>query len=496
MICFNNFQRGWLNATLNSIIICNTQLSSSFEPIKSIKFIAKNLYPKKGQVEITDEMIERLKYELVGIPINAELELIGCSKKVSLIPIIENTFGCQVIALETEIKIISTDKTIVIETNDTKELFNGKFNFVDIGVGGLDKQFDIIFRRAFLSRLIPDKILKNLGVNHVRGLMLYGPPGCGKTLIARQIGKILNCEEPKIVSGPSLLSSYHGKSEENIRDLFKDAFADKQNKKLHLIILDEFDAIARKRGSLNDSGISDKLVNQFLSMIDGPESLNNILLIALTNRLELLDEALLRPGRFEIQIEIGLPDQKGRLDILHIHTNKMKQTGFLDTNVDLKEIAEMSTNFTGAELEALVKNAVSFTISKDLDPENLHMLKNINPIVTQVELVKSTKEIKPQFGTISKQIEIITSRPFTLYSNEYEQVYNDILQKISNLNKGNVLSILIQGDRNVGKTTMACQIAKKCMLNCLKFVNSESLLNMHAKENQLYDMIYLNRVTK
>lgn len=306
----------------------------------------------------------------------------------------------------------------------------------------------------------------------------------------------MNCEEPKIVSGPSLLSSYHGKSEENIRDLFKDAFADKQNKKLHLIILDEFDAIARKRGSLNDSGISDKLVNQFLSMIDGPESLNNILLIAMTNRLELLDEALLRPGRFEIQIEIGLPDQKGRLDILHIHTNKMKQTGFLDTNVDLKEIAEMSTNFTGAELEALVKNAVSFTISKDLDPENLHMLKNINPIVTQVELVKSTKEIKPQFGTISKQIEIITSRPFTLYSNEYEQVYNDILQKISNLNKGNVLSILIQGDRNVGKTTMACQIAKKCMLNCLKFVNSESLLNMHAKENQLYDMIYLNRVTK
>lgn len=190
MICFNNFQRGWLNATLNSIIICNTQLSSSFEPIKSIKFIAKKLYPKKGQVEITDEMIERLKYELVGIPINAELELIGCSKKVSLIPIIENPLNTyQVIALETEIKIISTDKTIVIETNDTKELFNGKFNFVDIGVGGLDKQFDIIFRRAFLSRLIPDKILKNLGVNHVRGLMLYGPPGCGKTLIARQLEK-------------------------------------------------------------------------------------------------------------------------------------------------------------------------------------------------------------------------------------------------------------------------------------------------------------------
>ena len=307
------------------------------------------------------------------------------------------------------------------------------------------------------------------------------------TLIARQIGKILNCEEPKIVTGPSLLSSYQGKSEENVRDLFAEAYADKQGKKLHLVILDEFDAISRKRGTIHDAGLSDRIVNQFLSMIDGPESLNNILLIAMTNRLELIDDALLRPGRFEVQIEIGLPDEKGRYDILSIHTNKMKNAGYLQ-NIDLNEIALLTKNFTGAELESVVKNAVSYCISKELDPSNLSSIKDINPVITQNDLIMSVNEIKPQFGTISKEIEIITSIEFELYSNEYKKIYDDIQNKINSLSKGNLLSIMIQGDYYIGKTTLACQIAKKSKLNYVKFISSETLMNFIIKEQQLYDI--------
>lgn len=490
-ICFNSFQRTWLNSILGAKIQSQSISSGLIEPIDKITLCASNLYPKQNSlIEITDDTIEKIKKELSDIPVQQDLKLIGYDRKLTFVPIdIDLIDYNKIISFNTELKIISVDKTVLIDTTDTKELFKGDFNFMEMGIGGLDKQFEIIFRRAFSSRLIPQKILKNLGVNHIRGLMLYGPAGTGKTLIARQIGKILNCEEPKVVNGPSLLSSYIGKSEENVRALFADAIADKAGKKLHLIILDEFDSLGRKRGTSGpDAGVADKIVNQFLSMIDGPDSLNNILLIGMTNRLDMLDEALLRPGRFEVQIEIGLPDEKGRFDILKIHTNKMNQTGYLDKQVNLEEIAGITKNFTGAELESVVKNAVSYSIAKELDPSNLSSAKDINPIVTQIELVKSANEIKPQFGSVSKEIEIITLSVFEMYSNEYTQVYNSISMKIKNLSRGNLLSILVQGDPYVGKTTIACQIAKNCGFNCVKYISSETLMNYAFKQTQIYDI--------
>lgn len=398
--------------------------------------------------------------------------------------------NCGLITYETEISIISTDKLIDITTSDAnKTLFKGEFDFQQMGIGGLDKQFEIVFRRAFSSRLIPDKILKNLGINHVRGIMLYGPPGCGKTLIARQIGKILNCDEPKIVNGPSLLSSYIGKSEENVRDLFAEAIADKSGKKLYLIICDEFDSLARKRGSGGpDGSVSDKIVNQFLAMIDGPDSLNNILLIAMTNRLDMIDEALLRPGRFEVQIEISLPDLKGRTEILNIHTKKMKDANYIDSSVDLTQIAEFGKNFTGAELEGVVKNAVSYAMAKEFDPKNLSALKNLNPNITQTDFLRAVQEIKPQFGSKSNEIDIICSKQFILYSALYADVYNEITDKINNLSKGKLLTLLIHGDHYIGKTTLACQLAQKSDINCVKFINSETLINSWSKDQLLYDI--------
>lgn len=152
----------------------------------------------------------------------------------------------------------------------------------------------------------------------------------GKTLIARQIGKMLNGKEPKIVNGPEVLNKYVGASEENIRALFAEAEADqeahKEYSELHVIIFDEIDAICKARGSVGGgSGVHDTVVNQLLTKIDGVDSLNNILLIGMTNRKDMLDEALLRPGRLEVQVEIGLPDDKGRLQILKVGFQKNGQ---------------------------------------------------------------------------------------------------------------------------------------------------------------------------
>jgi vesicle-fusing ATPase len=216
---------------------------------------------------------------------------------------------------------------------------------------------------------------------------LYGPPGTGKTLIARQIGKMLNAREPKIVNGPEILSKYVGASEENIRKLFADAekeviidlvlgftprsyfhdqYKEKQDESgLHIIIFDELDAIFKQRGSKNDgTGVGDSVVNQLLSKMDGVDQLNNILIIGMTNRMDMIDEALLRPGRLEVHMEISLPDETGRAQILNIHTSKMRANGVMDLDVDLLELAALTKNFSGAEILGLIKSATSFAFNR------------------------------------------------------------------------------------------------------------------------------------
>lgn len=244
------------------------------------------------------------------------------------------------------------------------------FKFEDMGIGGLDDEFSVIFRRAFASRIFPPALIEQLGIMHVKGILLYGPPGTGKTLIARQIGKMLQAREPKVINGPEVLNKYVGQSEENIRKLFADAEKEYKEKGdesgLHVIIFDELDAVCKQRGSGagGGTGVGDSVVNQLLSKLDGVDQLNNILLIGMTNRKDMIDDALLRPGRLEVQVEISLPDEKGRQQILKIHTNKMRENNKLADDVNLAELATLTKNFSGAELNGLSKSAASFAFNR------------------------------------------------------------------------------------------------------------------------------------
>ena len=151
-------------------------------------------------------------------------------------------------------------------------------------------------------------------MKHVKGILLYGPPGTGKTLIARQLSKALDIDEKnyKKVDGPEIFNKYVGESENNIRKLFEKAKSDEKalgpKSPLHVVVFDEIDAVCKQRGMYeNSSQTNDAVVNQLLSIIDGVDALNNILVIGMTNRKDLLDEAILRPGRFEVHIEVKLP---------------------------------------------------------------------------------------------------------------------------------------------------------------------------------------------
>jgi len=164
--------------------------------------------------------------------------------------------------------------------------------------------------------------------------LLHGPPGCGKTKLAREISHILDARPPKIVAAPELLDRWVGGSERMIRELFEDAEVelracngDPTESALHVVVIDEIDAVFRKRGSGAGSGEVTRAsaVNQILAKLDGVSALENVLLIGMTNRRELLDPALLRPGRLEVQIRIGLPDREGRREILKIHFDALRR---------------------------------------------------------------------------------------------------------------------------------------------------------------------------
>jgi ATP-dependent 26S proteasome regulatory subunit len=188
-IAMNQLQRTFFNAELNSgvsIEVYNKEL----EAHKEITFVIERK-TNKNNIIIDEKMYNNIKSELLSIPINNGMKYY--SNNIIFTSTLEDN-NIKVIDNNTNIIFLSMSENVIVEfnNNETKSIFKSEFNFKELGIGGLDKQFEVIFRRAFASRAIPTNICKDLGINHVRGILLYGPPGCGKTLIARQIGKILN----------------------------------------------------------------------------------------------------------------------------------------------------------------------------------------------------------------------------------------------------------------------------------------------------------------
>ncbi len=309
--------------------------------------------------------------------------------------------------------------------NGNLETFDGSAMF---GIGGLDDILQQIHRRIFIPLISPPQLLAQLGMTPVRGLLLYGPPGCGKTLMAREIGRYISPLRPiTVLSGPEIMDKFVGSSEMKLRNIFDnppnlyEAIRQQEPDQgvalskvaLHVIIMDEFDAIARQRGGRQD-GISknsggsdqgdagvarDSVVNQLLAKMDGVLPLPvPTLVIGVTNQRSLIDTALLRPGRFEIQIEVPPPKtMEQRKSILEIHTRHMYTSGRLlvqdaptgtaaaqmaaswSNQADpsmmlllptysevLETIAHRTEHFTGASLAAVVRAAASFALERSV----------------------------------------------------------------------------------------------------------------------------------
>ncbi|XP_028799254.1 vesicle-fusing ATPase-like [Neltuma alba] len=371
----------------------------------------------------------------------------------------------------------------------TSNIFKQKeFDLQSLGIGGLSAEFADIFRRAFASRVFPPYVTSKLGIKHVKGMLLSGPPGTGKTLMARQLGKILNGKEPKIVNGPKVLSKFVGETEKNVRDLFADAEQDQRTKgnesDLHVIIFDEIDAICKSSGSTRDgTGVHDSIVNQLLTKIDGVESLNNVLLIGMTNRKDMLDKALLRPGRLEVQIEISLPDENGRLQILQTHTNKMKENSFLTSDVNLQELAARTKNYSGAELEGVVKSAVSFALNRQLSLDDLtKQVEEENIKVTMEDFLNALQEVVPAFGASTDNLQRCRVHGIVDCGDRHKHIYQRamlVAEQVKVSRGSPLITCLLEGTSGSGKTALAATVGVDSDFPYVKIVSAESMIGLH-----------------
>lgn len=224
-------------------------------------------------------------------------------------------------------------------------------------IGGLRREVGLVREMVELPIRHPE-LFQKVGINPPKGVLLHGPPGTGKTLLAKALANE-TASGFIYISGPEIMAKYYGESEQRLRDIFEEAEANAPS----IIFIDEFDSIAAKREEVSsEKQLERRVVAQLLSLMDGLKARGDVIVIAATNKPNLIDEALRRGGRFDREIEIGIPDRNGRLEILEIHTRGMP----LGDDVKLEELADITHGFVGADLESLCKEAAMHAIRKIL----------------------------------------------------------------------------------------------------------------------------------
>ena len=343
-------------------------------------------------------------------------------------------------------------------------------------IGGLTDEIKKVREMIELPLRYPE-LFERLGVEAPKGVLLHGPPGTGKTLLAKAVASETNANFSSI-SGPEIISKFYGESEGRLREIFDSA----QENAPSIIFIDEIDSIAPKREEVTGE-VEKRVVSQLLSLMDGLQSRGKVVVIGATNRPNALDSALRRPGRFDREIEIGVPNKDGRLQVLQIHTRGMP----LADDVDLKHLANVTHGFVGADLEALTKEAAIHALRRilpeiDFEAESVpaEILNKI--IVDMNDFQESLKEIEP-----SAMREVLIEVPNVKWTDigglaevkeelqeaiEWPLKYPEIF---AYMNTSPPKGVLLYGPPGTGKTLLAKAVANESEANFISIKGPEVL---------------------
>jgi len=376
-------------------------------------------------------------------------------------------------------------KDTVVDLLQTKEAAFKKANRITYeDIGGMGKELSRVREMIELPLKYP-AVFQHLGIEPPKGVLLCGPPGTGKTLIARAVANEANAYFLP-VNGPEIIHKYYGESEAKLREIFEKA-AQKGNS---IIFLDEIDAIAPKRVEVTGE-VEKRVVAQLLSLMDGLASRGQVIVIGATNIPDSLDPALRRPGRFDREITIGVPDQKGRLEILQIHTRGMP----LEEDVDLERVAELTAGFVGADLLALCREAAMnrlrtilphlYPDPEGLSPELLALLR-----VSMQDFLQALEEVEP-----SATREFLVEVPSTGWEDvggldeikqhlretiEWPLKYAELFEQVrAQAPRG----ILLYGPPGTGKTLLARAVANEANANFIS-IKGPALLSKWVGESE------------
>ena len=371
--------------------------------------------------------------------------------------------------------VLVTQKT-VFHIAERGETLRGVPQVTYEDIGGLKDESQKVREMIELPLRHPE-IFEKLGIEAPKGVLLYGPPGTGKTLLAKAVANESNAHFISI-SGPEIMSKFYGESEARLREIFKET----KEKAPSIIFIDEIDSITPKREEVTGE-VERRVVSQLLSLMDGLEARGKVIVIAATNRPNAIDPALRRPGRFDREIEIKVPDKRGRLEILQIHTRNMP----LDSDVNQEKIASVTHGFVGADLEYLCKEAAMKCLRRLLPELNLEDEK-IPPetleklIITRADFENAIKEVMP-----SAMREVYLESPDVAWNDiggldevkrelqeavEWPLRYPDLYSKLGHsIPKG----ILMHGPSGTGKTMLAKAVATESEANFISVKGPELL---------------------
>jgi len=380
--------------------------------------------------------------------------------------------------------VIVSPKTVFKLGSMTKAVDNSIPRITYDELGGLKKEVQKIREMVELPMRHPE-LFEKLGIEAPKGVLLYGPPGTGKTLLAKAVAGETNSHFTAI-SGPEIMGKYYGESEERLREIFKQA----EENTPSIIFIDEIDSIAPKRDEVTGE-VEKRIVSQLLTLMDGMKSRGKVVVIAATNRPDSIDPALRRPGRFDREIEIGIPDDEGRLEILQIHTRGMP----VDEKVDLKQFARITHGFVGADLESLSKEAAMKSLRRILPDIDLQQEKISGEILQKIKISEddfreALKEVRPSaLREVLVQIPNVTWDDvggLDVLKDELKEAVEWPLKHKEAFDYVDVATpkgILLHGPPGTGKTMIAKALAKMTESNFIA-VKGPELLSKWVGESE------------